>query len=91
MTTTNGVPIKVEQGRIPEALQEAVDKLQDAAAVTLDFASVTRIDPGALQAMEKLAGTADEKGAKVVLRGTEVDVYKVLKLARLSNRFSFVA
>ena len=48
--------------------------------VTLDFSSVRRIDPGALRAMEELARMADEKDVKVVLRGVNVDVYKVLKL-----------
>ena len=34
---------------------------------------------------------ADEKGVKVVLRGVNVDVYKVLKLVKLASRFSFLA
>jgi hypothetical protein len=36
--------------------------------------------------MENLATTADEKAAKVVLRGVNVDVYKVLKLMKLAPR-----
>jgi hypothetical protein len=39
--------------------------------------------------MEALAGAADDKGIKVVLRGVNVDIYKVLKLAKLSSRFAF--
>ena len=38
--------------------------------------------------MEKLAGSADKKAVKVVLRGVNVAVYKVLKLMRLEARFS---
>ena len=53
--------------------------------------AVRRIDPGALRAMEKLAGVADDKAVKVVLRGVNVDVYKVLKLVKLTSRFSFLA
>jgi hypothetical protein len=38
-----------------------------------------------------LAGAADEKAVKVALRGVHVDVYKVLKLVKLTPRFSFPA
>jgi anti-anti-sigma regulatory factor len=40
--------------------------------------------------MEEFARIVDEKGVKVVLRGVNVDVYKVLKLVKLTQRFSFV-
>ena len=59
--------------------------------VVLDFSSVRRIDPSALREMEELAGIADEKAVKVVLRGVNVDIYKVLKLVKLTSRFSFLA
>jgi anti-anti-sigma regulatory factor len=58
--------------------------------VVLDFSSVRRIDPSVLRAMEEFAGKADNKGVKVVLRGVNVDVYKVLTLVNLTSRFSFV-
>jgi hypothetical protein len=38
-----------------------------------------------------LARVADEKAVKVALRGVNVDVYKVLKLVKLTRRFSFVS
>ena len=50
-----------------------------------------RIDPNALTEMEELASLADEKGVKVVLRGVNVDIYEVLKLMKLTSRFSFMA
>ena len=40
--------------------------------------------------MEEFAGIADNKGVKVVLRGVNVDVYRVFKLVKLASRFSFV-
>ncbi len=40
--------------------------------------------------MENLASTAGDKAAKVVLRGVNVDIYKVLKLVKLAPRFSFL-
>ena len=49
-----------------------------------------RIDSSALRALEEFARIADEKAVKVVLRGVNVDVYKVLKLVKLTRRFSFV-
>ena len=41
--------------------------------------------------MEEFADIADTKGVKVVLRGVDVGVYKVLKLVNLASRFSFVS
>ena len=78
------------EGVIP-AVEVALEKLNDAGdEVVLDFSSVTRIDPSALRAMESLASTADEKAAKVALRGVNVEVYRVLKLMQLAPRFSFL-
>jgi len=51
---------------------------------------VRRIDATALRALEEFARVADEKAVKVVLRGVSVDVYKVLKLVKLTRRFSFL-
>jgi len=39
--------------------------------------------------LEKLAGSAETKAVKVVLRSVNVAVYKVIKLMRLEPRFSF--
>ncbi len=75
-----------------EGLREAGEKLESANGdVTLDFSSVRRIDVGVIGAMEELANRADEKSVKIVLRGVNVDVYKVLKLVKLAPRFSFTA
>jgi anti-anti-sigma regulatory factor len=84
--TTNAVWLKIDAERLVPTLQQACENLNSAEReVALDFSSVRRIDPGALRAMEKLAGV------KVVLRGVNVDVYKVLKLVNLTPRFSFLA
>jgi hypothetical protein len=40
--------------------------------------------------MEEFARIADDKAVRIVLRGVNVDVYKVLKLVKLAHRFSFV-
>jgi len=83
--------LKVDEDRAVQALQDAGDKLDNAdGEVVLDFSSVRRIDPSAVRAMEKLAAIADAKTVKVVLRGVNVEIYKVLKLVKLARRFSFL-
>jgi anti-anti-sigma regulatory factor len=83
--------MRVDGERVVQALQAAGEKLDTVdGELVLDFSSVHRIDPGAVRAMEKLAGMADDKTVKVVLRGVNIDIYKVLKLVKLTPRFSFV-
>ena len=87
----NAVWLKIDGQRVVGALQEALEKLNGAGGeLVLDFSSVHRIDPSALRAMEELAGIADHKAVKVMLRGVNVDIYKVLKLVKLAPRFSFL-
>jgi anti-anti-sigma regulatory factor len=75
-----------------ELIEQALAKLDGAGGeVVLDFSSVRRIDPSAIEAMERLAGAADDRAVKVAVRGVHVDVYKVLKLVKLTPRFSFPA
>ncbi|HYM75368.1 MAG TPA: STAS domain-containing protein [Candidatus Dormibacteraeota bacterium] len=85
------VLLNVNEERVVLDLQEAGGKLDSTQGeVVLDFSSVRRIDSSALQALEEFARIAEEKAVKVALRGVSVDVYKVLKLVRLTRRFSFV-
>ena len=90
--TTNAEWIKINPERILHALQhEAADKVNSARGeVILDFSSVLRIDSDGAGALEQLAGLAEEKSVKVVLRAVNVDIYKVLKLLKLTQRFSFL-
>jgi anti-anti-sigma regulatory factor len=90
--TMNAEWLEIDGERVVQSLQAAREALDSAHSdVVLDFSSVRRIDPNALRAMEKLAGLADGKAVKVVLRGVNVDIYKVLKLVKLTSRFSFLA
>ena len=83
--------LKIDEERIVQALQEAGEKLDNVEGeVALDFSSVRRIDPSALRALQEFTGIAENKGVKVVLRGVNVDIYKVLKLVKLAPRFSFL-
>lgn len=89
--TTIDLWVEIDGNRVAQALHEAGEKLDSAGGdIYLDFSAVRRVDPSALQAMEELAAVADVKSVKVVLRGVNVDVYKVFKLARLAPRFSIV-
>lgn len=86
---TNTVWPKIEGGRVVQSLQEVIDMLDLAEnEVVLDCSSVDRLDPSALRALEKLAGQADDKSVRIVLCGINSGVYKVLKLMKLSARFS---
>jgi anti-anti-sigma regulatory factor len=88
--TANSVGPEFDSEYVIHCLQEAASKLESGQAeVVLDFSPVQRLNPAAVTAMEKLAAQAGEKSVNVVFRGVNVDVYKVLKLMKLSSRFSF--
>ncbi len=83
---------KIDEECITPVLRDAVKKLESAnGEVVLDFASVRRLGPSALRAMEGFADDAQHRGVKVVLRGVNIDAYRVLKLVKLAKRFSFVS
>lgn len=87
---TIAVWIRVEEERVVQSLQDTGVRLDGVdGEVTLDFSAVQRIDPDALGAMAELACIADDKGIKLVLRGVNVGIYRVLKLTKLASRFSF--
>jgi len=88
---TLAVMIKIDGEHVLQGLHEAQQKLENAdGELVLDFSAVKRIEPAALREMESLATAADGKKMKIALRGATVDVYKVLKLARLTSRFGFM-
>jgi len=88
--TTNAEWLEIDGEHVVQGLQAARETLDSAQGdVVLNFSCVRRIDPSGLRAMEGLAGTANEKAVNVVLRGVNVDIYKVLKLVKLTSRFSF--
>lgn len=86
------VLLKIDEGRIVQALQETMDKLDSVEdELVLDFTSVHRIGSSALRGMEDFASMAESKGVKVVLCGVSVGIYKVLKLVNLAPRFFFAS
>lgn len=89
MTTKTPTYLEVEGPNTAAALQAACEKLESGGELTLDFSSVARIDPSAARGLEALAQAATEKTVKITLRAVNVEIYKVLKLARLTSRFAF--
>lgn len=82
--------VRIGGDRVVDDLRETAKRMaSENSELVLDFSSVSRIDPGALRALEELAGIADEKAVTLELRGVGVNVYKVLKLAKLAPRFRF--
>ncbi len=91
MTTMNPVQFEINAERVVQSLQQVGEKLDSSGGeVMLDFAVVQRIDPSALRALEQLARMAEAKSVKVSLHGVSVEIYKVLKLSRLTSRLAFV-
>jgi anti-anti-sigma regulatory factor len=83
--------MKVDGGHVADALREAVNKMGAAdGEMVLDFSGVERVDAKAVTALEELAVKAKEKSVRIVLRGVNVGIYKVLKLARLDREFGFL-
>jgi len=83
--------LNIDEMRVVPSLREAGEKLDGTEGeAVLDFSSVRRIDSNVVRAVEELARLAEAKNVKVVLRGVNVDVYKVFKLMKLTRRFSFV-
>jgi anti-anti-sigma regulatory factor len=90
--TTNGEWIHIDPAAIADAVRQSIDKLSSTQGeMVLDFSSVGRIDSLAADAMEQLAALAAERSLKVVLSGVNGDIYKVLKLLKLTDRFWFVS
>lgn len=82
---------KVDNASVTSILQDIEKSLQRAPGeVVIDFSSVARLDKSALRSLTEFAGKAESASIKVVLRGVNVDVYKVLVLVKLTSRFSFV-
>lgn len=90
--TMIAVWLKIDEECVVQGLEQAGEKLDSVEGeVALDFSSVRRINPGAIEALSEIASRADAESVKVVLRGVNFEVYKVLKLVKLASRFSFVS
>jgi anti-anti-sigma regulatory factor len=76
--------------RAESLVRAALERLDSAEQeLVVDFSAVDRVDSAALRGLEELAAKAQERSVKVVLRGVNVEVYKVLKLVAVAGQFSF--
>ncbi|HKD86028.1 MAG TPA: STAS domain-containing protein [Terriglobales bacterium] len=90
-TTVTPFSFVVDGERVTEGLLAVAKNLEGAGPeALLDFFFVQDIDQGGLRALEDLASAAEEKRIKVILRGVNVEIYKVMKLSRLTERYTFV-
>ncbi len=82
--------IRIEENLLPEAVESARIKLDQAdSQVVMDFSLVQRLDTRLLASMSDLASIAKAKDNSITLHAVNVEVYKALKLARLTSSFSF--
>jgi anti-anti-sigma regulatory factor len=82
---------KIDGARVAESLRMIGDKLGTSdGELVLDFGSVRALNPAALEALGRLAETAEQKKVRLVLRAVNIDAYKVLKLAKLAPRLGFL-
>jgi anti-anti-sigma regulatory factor len=81
----------IDGEHVAQQLNEICGKLAtEGPEVLLDFFLAQTLDPAGIQALEELACAAGIENAKIVLRGMNIEMYKVLKLAGLSDNFTFV-
>jgi anti-anti-sigma regulatory factor len=87
---TNTAFLSIDEGNLISAFEKAAKTLDgEPQQLGVDLSCVPRIDSAGLNAIQDFAHRADEKKVKVVLRGVNVNVYKMLKLARLTRHFTF--
>ena len=83
--------LKIDEEHVAQALQEAGENWTAPRAkwswISLPCAGSIRVRS---ERWKSSRATPTTKAVKVVLRGVNVDVYKVLKLVKLASRFSFV-
>ncbi len=89
--TMSSVQHEFETKRFLESLLQAKEQLCGTATeMVMDLSAVRRIDPEVIKQLEELVSVAKSRKIRLVLRGVSVDIYKVLKLMKLSAQFSYV-
>ena len=89
---TIAVLLKADEKNLSDILRGARQKLEsEGGELVVDLSSLRRVDASSLLAMQEFATMAQGEGAKLVLRGVSVDLYRVMKLVKLTAAFSFTA
>ena len=80
--------ISLEEKLIPASTESGRIEVDESRTV-VDFSHVERLDSNSLASVRDLAKRAGDSESKVIVRGMSVEVYKALKLAKLTSGFSF--
>jgi len=90
--STSVVELELGASDVPQNLRELCLRLSDqGGAVILDLSAVSRMDAGAIVAIQEFVRVANDKGVTVELRGVSIHLYKVLKLANLASLATLAA
>ena len=82
--------IRIQGNLLQDAVESARIKLDEGESqVVMDFSLVRRLDSRLLASISDLAVIAKAKDNSIILHAVNVEVYKALKLARLTSPFSF--
>ncbi len=89
--TITASAIVVNGERVAETMNELCGNLTaNSGELLLDFFFVQTLDPAAIKGLEDLSGIAEVMKVKIILRGVNVEVYKVLKLSDLTDKLLFI-
>jgi ABC-type transporter Mla MlaB component len=90
-TATNPATATSGEHTLATLFDHALKQLDHAEKdVVLDLSSIRRIDSSDVRRLEEFAHAAEAKNVTVRLNGVNVDVYKALKLSKLTHQFVFV-
>lgn len=82
---------RIDGEHVAESLRAIAEKLTASDGdLVLDFSAVRFLSPAALAALSQFASTAEKKRVRLVFRAVNIDVYKVLKLAKMTSRLAFL-
>ena len=93
MMSVNTTLFRLDAGDLGRSLAEAhatAEQQEDGSELLLDFSAVRRLDTAAVRTLHRVSVTATARRVKLTARAVQVDVYKVLKLAGLAERISFM-
>jgi anti-anti-sigma regulatory factor len=88
-TTLHRVDAADPASSLAEALANA-DRQEESSELLLDFTGVRRVDTASVRSLAGVADTAAARSIKLTARAVTIEVYKVLKLAGLAERMSFM-
>jgi anti-anti-sigma regulatory factor len=90
--TMIAVFLKIDEQSLVASLEKLAEQMDvDKLELALDFSAVHRVDSRGSRAIAEFARKTEENNIKVVLRGINIDLYKTMKLMRLTRHFSFAS